>query len=179
MIMIRKYNTLIIGVGSASYFMVQSVSHDARTEHAEFIIADIDPWYLEQSKVQGFKTLCCNERIDIENSFLTSFDRVFIVAGLGGMTATKLLFELVKVVKKVSSIEVIVIVTLPFKFEGEKRVIKAHAAVERLIALDVKCVILPNDNLVEKYSDINMFNAFQMSDEEVKSIILAHMETQL
>lgn len=55
---------------------------------------------------------------------------------------------------------------------------KAHTAVEILKALDVKCILLPNDYLLEKYCDVNMFNAFQMSDQEVKRIILTEMESQ-
>lgn len=175
----RKINTLIVGIGGAGCNIVQSISLSLKTEHADVIMADTDASRLELLKAHGFKTLACNEKSNILNSFSTGFDRVFLVGGLGGKTATQFMVELANDIKKRPAIEVVTVVTLPFKFEGDNCAIKAHTAVEILKALDVKCVILPNDNLLEKYCDVNMFNAFQMSDYEVKSIILAEMESHL
>lgn len=175
----RKTNTLIVGVGGAGCNIVQSISLSPLTEHADVIMADTDASRLEQLKVQGFKALNCNENTNFVDFFSTGFNRVFLVGGLGGKTATQFVVELANNIKKRPAIEVVTVVTLPFKFEGDNCTIKAYTAVEMLKALDVVCILLPNDNLLEKYRDVNMFNAFQMSDQEVKSIILAQMETQL
>lgn len=174
----RKTNTLIVGIGGAGCNIVQSISLSPLTKDADFIMADTDDLHLDQLKTKGFKTLDCNEKTNFVDFFTTGLNRVFLVGGLGGKTATQFVVEIAKDIKNRTAIEAIVIATLPFNFEGDNCAMKAHTAVEILKALDVECILLPNDNLLEKYSDVNMFNAFQMSDQEVKRIILAEMESQ-
>lgn len=85
----RKTNTLIVGVGGAGCNIVQPISLNHLTKNTDFIMADTDASRLEQLKTQGFKTLKCNEKTNFVDFFSTGFNRVFLVGGLGGKTATQ------------------------------------------------------------------------------------------
>lgn len=64
---------------------------------------------------------------------------------------------------------VALIVTLPFVFEGSGKLAKATEALKSLSDMSVK--VLNNEDLTERYPDINFINAFEYSDKEALNAI--------
>ena len=64
---------------------------------------------------------------------------------------------------------VALIVTIPFVFEGSGKMAKATEALKSLSDLPVK--VLNNEELTQRYPDINFINAFEYSDKEALNAI--------
>ena len=64
---------------------------------------------------------------------------------------------------------VALIVTLPFVFEGSRKLAKATEALKSLSDMSVK--VLNNEELTERYPDIKFINAFEYSDKEALNAI--------
>lgn len=91
---------------------------------------------------------------------LRGVEKLYILAGLGGMTA-----EIAAKSAKSDGIgNVALIVTLPFVFEGSRKLAKATEALKSLSDMSVK--VLNNEELTERYPDIKFINAFVYSDKE-------------
>lgn len=100
----------------------------------------------------------------IKELFTDGTEMVFITAGMGGGTGTGAAPVVAKLAKEANMLT-IGIVTVPFMFEGEKKIIKAldgaNAMREHVDAL----LLINNENLIELYPDLNFFNAFEKADD--------------
>ncbi len=101
---------------------------------------------------------------DIKSIFQDGTKMVFITAGMGGGTGTGAAPVVARVAKE-AGILTIGIVTIPFLFEGEKKILKAlDGAAEMRKHVDALLVI-NNERLPEIYPDLEFDNAFQKADD--------------
>lgn len=91
---------------------------------------------------------------------------LFITAGMGGGTGTGA-SPIVASVAKELGILTVGIVTIPFAFEGVKKINKAMEGVAELAAQVDAILVINNEKLREIYPDLNLLNAFSKSDDVV------------
>lgn len=101
---------------------------------------------------------------EIKKLFDDHTEMVFITAGMGGGTGTGAGPVVARLAKE-AGLLTIAIVTVPFLFEGEKKILKAlEGAAEMKKHVDALLVI-NNENLIDLYKDLNFFNAFERADD--------------
>ncbi len=89
---------------------------------------------------------------------------VFITAGLGGGTGTGAAPVIAKAAKEVGILTV-GIVTLPFRFEGNKRVQQALEGLQEIHKNVDALLVINNEKLREIYGDLTISNAFAKADD--------------
>lgn len=89
---------------------------------------------------------------------------VFITAGMGGGTGTGAAPVVAKLAKDMGILTV-GIVTIPFLFEGEKKIIQALDGVEEISKNVDALLVINNEKLREIYSDLTFMNAFGKADD--------------
>lgn len=100
----------------------------------------------------------------IRELFTDQTEMVFITAGMGGGTGTGAAPVVARIAKEMGMLT-IGIVTVPFMFEGNKKIVKALAGAEELKKHVDALLMIMNENLIEIYHDLNLFNAFGKADE--------------
>jgi len=96
-------------------------------------------------------------------------EKVVIITGLGGTNG----FGMISVVKHLMAygINVIPIVTMPFRFEGERKKTLANRAKEQLQSLCVRTKIFNLDDVVARNSELTLYEALSTADEEIVKIV--------
>ncbi len=116
------------------------------------------------SKPQVGKEACI-ESIDSVREFLSdSTKMVFITAGMGGGTGTGAAPIIAKAAKDLG-ILTIAIVTLPFNFEGTRRIRQAYEGLEELKKNVDSILVISNDKLRMMYGDLVLSEAFGYADD--------------
>ena len=93
---------------------------------------------------------------------------VFITAGMGGGTGTGAAPVIARIAKEMDILTV-GIVTIPFIFEGEKKIIQALDGVERIAQHVDALLVINNERLREIYSDLTFMNAFGKAGDDEDS----------
>lgn len=88
---------------------------------------------------------------------------LFVTAGMGGGTGTGAAPIIAKQAQELGILTV-GIVTLPFSFEGKKRISQAHEGLEDLKKNVDTLVIISNDKLKSIYSNLSLTSAFAHAD---------------
>ena len=88
----------------------------------------------------------------------------FVTAGMGGGTGTGAAPVIARIAKEMDILTV-GIVTIPFIFEGEKKIIQALDGVERIAQHVDALLVINNERLREIYSDLTFMNAFGKADD--------------
>jgi cell division protein FtsZ len=88
----------------------------------------------------------------------------FITAGMGGGTGTGAAPVIARVSKELGILTV-GIVTIPFKFEGTKKIDQALDGVEEMAKHVDALLVINNERLREIYSDCSVLNAFKKADD--------------
>lgn len=88
----------------------------------------------------------------------------FITAGMGGGTGTGAAPIVAKVAKDLGILTV-GIVTIPFIFEGRKKIQQAWVGVEEMRKNVDALLVINNERLREIYPDLNFMNAFAKADD--------------
>ena len=88
----------------------------------------------------------------------------FITAGMGGGTGTGAAPVIARVSKELGILTV-GIVTIPFKFEGTKKIDQALDGVEEMAKHVDALLVINNERLRESYSDCSVLNAFKKADD--------------
>lgn len=101
---------------------------------------------------------------DIKELFNDGTEMVFITAGMGGGTGTGAAPVVARLAKDAGMLT-IGIVTVPFMFEGEKKILKALDGASEMREHVDALLVINNENLIELYKDYNFFNAFQKADD--------------
>jgi cell division protein FtsZ len=101
---------------------------------------------------------------DIRSLFTDETEMVFITAGMGGGTGTGAAPVVAREAKEAGMLT-IGIVTVPFMFEGKKKILKALAGAEEMRKYTDALLIINNENIIELYKDFNFFNAFSKADD--------------
>jgi cell division protein FtsZ len=88
----------------------------------------------------------------------------FITAGMGGGTGTGAAPVIAEESKKMGILTV-GIVTIPFRFEGPKKIDQALDGVEEMAKHVDALLVINNERLREIYSDLSLLNAFAKADD--------------
>ena len=101
---------------------------------------------------------------DIREALGHNTKMVFITAGMGGGTGTGAAPVVAQVAKELGILTV-AIVTLPFDFEGKRRLEQAYSGLEKLRENVDSLIIINNDRLAEQYPDLDYEEAFSQANE--------------
>ena len=182
----------ILGIGGAGCNTVNSMI-DSELEGVSFGVANSDVQSLRESKstnkiqlgIKTTKGLGCgaNPEVgrrateeDLERvlEFMGDADIVFLVAGMGGGTGSGGAPVVAKALKD-RGILSIAVVTMPFSFEGKRRMLVAQEALETLKKEVDTLIVVPNEKLLGLVDrSVSMISAFEMINRllihSVKSI---------
>lgn len=172
----------VIGVGGGGS---NAVNHMFRQgiHGVEFVVCNTDIQALRQSRVknriqlgkeltEGRGAGCQPERgrlsaiesMDFIKTILQRNTRmVFITAGMGGGTGTGAAPEIARQARELG-ILTIGIVTVPFSFEGKRKIEQAMAGIDELEQYVDALLIIANEKLREIYGDLKLSEAFAMAD---------------
>ena len=102
----------------------------------------------------------CTAQIQAE---LENTQMVFITAGMGGGTGTGAAPVIAEIAQNMGILTV-AIVTMPYKFEGSKRMKNAMAGIEELSKHVDSILIINNQTLREQYGTLTMTESFEKAD---------------
>ncbi|MBQ7179976.1 MAG: cell division protein FtsZ [Bacteroidaceae bacterium] len=109
--------------------------------------------------------LAAQESIDDIKAMLDDGTRmVFITAGMGGGTGTGAA-PIIAQCAKDAGILTVGIVTIPFKFEGNKKIYQALDGVEEISKHVDALLVINNERLREIYPELTVINAFAKADD--------------
>jgi cell division protein FtsZ len=100
----------------------------------------------------------------IRKLFTGKTKMVFITAGMGGGTGTGAAPEIARMAKE-SGVLTVGIVTMPFKFEGPRKMMQAKKGIEELRENCDTVLTILNDRLSDMYSNLSVSNAFSKADD--------------
>ncbi|MGJ7024843.1 cell division protein FtsZ [Petrimonas sulfuriphila] len=105
------------------------------------------------------------ESIDLIQDLLSDGTRMaFITAGMGGGTGTGAAPVVARIAKDMGILTV-GIVTIPFVFEGQRKIVQALKGVEQIAANVDALLVINNERLRDIYHDLTMLNAFARADD--------------
>lgn len=171
----------VIGVGGGGSNAVNHM-YKQGIKDVEFVVANTDLQALNGSPVQHKLQLGINlteglgcganpevgraaalESKEQIRELLAGTKMVFVTAGMGGGTGTGAAPVIAKIAKDMDVLTV-GIVTVPFSFEGKKKMVAAQAGIDAMrSACDTVLVIL-NDKLREIYGNLSIGQAFGEAD---------------
>ncbi len=173
----------VVGVGGGGGNAVNHMYRQGITD-VDFVVCNTDAQVLEISpvptKIQLGASLtegrgagnkpeqgkqAAIESLDEVMAVLTDDTKmVFITAGLGGGTGTGAAPVIAKAAKE-AGILTVGIVTLPFRFEGLKRVEQALVGLQEMSENVDSLLVIDNEKLREIYGDLTISNAFAKADD--------------
>ena len=105
------------------------------------------------------------ESIDDIKAMLSDGTKMdFITAGMGGGTGTGAAPVIARVSKELGILTV-VIVTIPFKFEGNKKIDQALDGVDEMAKHVDALLVINNERLRKVYPDLSLLNGFAKADD--------------
>lgn len=105
-----------------------------------------------------------NESIDkIKEIFTESTQMLFVTAGMGGGTGTGAAPVIAKVAHEMGILTV-GIVTLPFAWEGRRRILQAQQGIEEMKKNVDTLLVINNDKLRVQYGNLSVKEAFAKAD---------------
>lgn len=173
----------VIGVGGGGSNAVNYM-FEQQIPHVRFVVCNTDKQHLDLSKVPTRVLLgenithgrgagnqpevgkkCAEASAEqIKELFKDGTEMVFITAGMGGGTGTGAAPVISKLAKEAGMLT-IGIVTVPFLFEGDQKIIKALDGANEMREHVDALLLINNQNLIELYPDLNFFNAFEKADD--------------
>ncbi|MCD6201797.1 MAG: cell division protein FtsZ [Bacteroidales bacterium] len=100
---------------------------------------------------------------DIMNTLGDNTKMVFVTAGMGGGTGTGAAPVIARACKE-KGILTVAIVTIPFRFEGQKRINQAIEGIDELRHYVDSLLVINNEKLREVYGDLKLSAAFSRAD---------------
>ena len=182
-----KPRILVLGVGGAGGNAINGMI-DSGMEGVEFVAVNTDAQDLISNKASGKIQLGANltkglgagakheigqaaaeESLNDIVDYIKGSNMVFITAGMGGGTGTGASHVIARAAKELNILTVGV-VTLPFSFEGPKKMRIAREGIEELKKhLDTN-IIVPNQNLFKIINEkTTLKNSFGLSNDVLKS----------
>lgn len=184
----------VIGVGGGGGNAVNHMFEQGDIHDVSFVLCNTDRQALEQSNVPEkiqlgpklTKGLGAGSHPEVaEEAVKESEEEVkrmlkadgtqmaFITAGMGGGTGTGAAPVISKIAKE-EGILTVGIVTIPFLFEGERKILQALTGVEEIAKNVDALLVINNEKLRSIYSEFTFMNAFAKADDTllvaVKSI---------
>ncbi|UXX77715.1 cell division protein FtsZ [Reichenbachiella carrageenanivorans] len=172
----------VIGVGGGGSNAVNHMFNQGITG-VEFIVCNTDSQALNISPIpnklqigvnlteglgaganpeQG-KNAALENKEEIRNMLSEDTKMVFVTAGMGGGTGTGAAPVIAQVAKELGILTV-GIVTVPFKFEGKKKMRQAMEGVDALKANCDTVLMILNDKLTEAFGKLTVNQAFAQAD---------------
>ena len=181
-----KPRILVLGVGGAGGNAINAMI-ESGLQGVEFVAVNTDAQDLKMSKAGAriqigtdlTKGLGAGAKLDIGQAgadeslneiinFLQGANMVFITAGMGGGTGTGASSVIAKAARELNILTVCV-VTLPFSYEGPKRMRRAIEGMNALIQHLDTSIIVPNQNLFKVASETTTFeDSFHLSNDVLK-----------
>jgi len=181
-----KPRILVLGVGGAGGNAINAMI-EAGLQGVEFVAVNTDAQDLKMSKADAriqigtnlTKGLGAGAKHDIGQAaadeslneiinFLQGANMVFITAGMGGGTGTGASSVIAKAARELNILTVGV-VTLPFSYEGPKRMRRAIEGMNALKKHLDTSIIVPNQNLFKVASETTTFeDSFHLSNDVLK-----------
>ena len=187
-----KYNTptdqepnriVVIGVGGGGNNAVDHMFNQD-VEHVSFVVVNTDRQALDSAAVPNKLLIGPNvtrgrgagnkpERAreaaeesaaEIDKLFTDETDMVFVTAGMGGGTGTGAAPVVARIAKE-RGLLTIGIVTIPFVFEGMRKIQKAITGADEMSKYVDAMMIVNNERLVEIYPDFEFESAFAKADD--------------
>lgn len=181
----QRRNSIIkvIGVGGGGGNAVDNMFEEG-IQNVEFVIANTDIQVLEKSKIPTKIQLGASltEGLGAGNNPETGREAakesanqiiellsdgtkmVFITAGMGGGTGTGAAPVIAEIARELK-ILTIGIVTIPFLFEGDKRVDQALVGLNEFKKHVDAMIVINNEKISEVYSDYDIQSAFKYADQ--------------
>ena len=181
-----KPRILVLGVGGAGGNAINAMI-DSGMEGVEFVAVNTDAQDLKLSKAKAkiqiglnlTKGLGAGAKLDIGQAAadeslneivntLQGANMVFIAAGMGGGTGTGAAHVIARAAKELNILTVGV-TTLPFSYEGPKRMRRAIEGLEELKKHLDTVIVVPNQNLFKIASETTTFEeSFNLSNDVLK-----------
>ena len=181
-----KPRILVLGVGGAGGNAINAMI-EAGMEGVEFVAVNTDAQDLKMSKAHAkiqigmslTKGLGAGAKHDIGQAaadeslneiinYMQGSNMVFITSGMGGGTGTGASHVIAKAARELNILTVGV-TTLPFSYEGPKRMRRAIEGLEELKKHLDTVIVVPNQNLFKIASETTTFkNAFILSNNVLK-----------
>jgi cell division protein FtsZ len=182
-----KPRIVVFGVGGAGGNAVNNMI-DARLQGVEFVVANTDAQALLRARTDNriqlgasiTEGLGAGARPEVGQAaaqesapeiveFLDGAHMVFVAAGMGGGTGTGAAPVIARTARE-RGILTVAVITKPFHFEGQRRMVLAEAGVQELRKHVDTLIVIPNQNLFRIANDRTTFaEAFQMADQVLYS----------
>ena len=173
----------VVGVGGGGGNAVSSMVDNDQIKGVEFIAINTDVQALlvnkAQTKIQIGENLtrglgaggnpevglkAAEESSEKVKEFLLGTDMVFLTGGLGGGTATGSMPVIADLAREAGSL-VVAVVTKPFIFEGNRRMVAAEEGLEKLKDKVDTLIVIPNQRVMEVVDQrITLLEAFRVVD---------------
>ena len=191
--LVNEYNQnaviKVIGVGGGGGNAVISML-ESRIHGAEFILANTDSQALRD--IKGATMIQIGSEItkglgagaDPEkgreaaleakeelSAAIEGADMLFIAAGMGGGTGTGAASVIAQLARD-AGILTVAVVTKPYDFEGNKRMLHAEQGIEALSEWVDSLIVIPNEKLAEVYGDDNsIFSSFENANDVLRGAV--------
>lgn len=170
----------VVGVGGGGSNAVQHM-YEAGIKDVSFLIINTDKQALNGSMIPNKlliseKGLGAGAKPEIAREFAVQStdaikqalsdgtEMVFITAGMGGGTGTGAAPVVAQVAHEMGILTV-GIVTIPFRFEGRKKIMMALEGVRAIERWCDAMIVVNNNRLIDVYPDLNFSNAFGKADD--------------
>lgn len=177
----------VIGVGGGGNNAVGHMYMTGNIDGVNFLVCNTDKKALDDSPVPnrlqlGYdglgaggkpekgRELAENSLAQISTCLEGPIKMVFITAGMGGGTGTGAA-PIIAREAKAKGILTVGIVTIPFLFEGIRKIDKALDGVEEMGKYVDALLVINNERLREIYSDLSVTNAFQKADDTLTNAV--------
>lgn len=174
---------MVIGVGGGGNNAINNM-YNQNIESVKFVVCNTDSQALENSPVPDKLLIGPNttgglgagnipevaraaaeESIDdIKYLFTPELKMVFVTAGMGGGTGTGAAPVVARAAKE-KGLLTIGIVTIPFLFEGTKKISKALDGADEMSKNVDALLVINNERLNDIYGDLTFLNAFGKADD--------------
>jgi len=181
-----KPRILVLGVGGAGGNAINAMI-EAGMEGVEFVAVNTDAQDLKMSKAHAKIQIGMNltkglgagakhdigqaaadESLNEITSYLQGANMVFITSGMGGGTGTGASHVIAKAARE-SNILTVGVTTLPFSYEGPKRMRRAVEGLEEFKKHLDTVIVVPNQNLFKIASETTTFEeSFNLSNDVLK-----------
>lgn len=175
---------MVLGVGGGGNNAVNHMYTEAKIHGVSFVVVNTDDMALRTSPVPkklligptvtrgrgaGNKPEIARQAAEesaeeIASLFTPEIDMVFITAGMGGGTGTGAGPVVARIARE-KGLLTIGIVTIPFRFEGMRKINKAIGGADEMGRYTDALLIINNERLSEIYPDLEFDSAFAKADD--------------
>lgn len=180
---------MVIGVGGGGNNAINNM-FKSQVENVDFIVCNTDRQALKNSPIQrklllgptvtkglgagnvpSVARLAAEESAsEIEDLFDERTKMVFVTAGMGGGTGTGAAPIVAKMAKE-RGLLTVGVVTIPFLFEGNTKILKALDGVEEMSKYVDALLVVNNQRLCDIYKDLDFLNAFGKADDTLTTAV--------